>query len=227
MSTYFHYDIERKRAAVAVFDEVKRIHKEGSPEDLNPANLASVASGGASRAQIYAWLKKDLTEEAQEIREESRGGERVLTEAQEMLLVGFAICERDALQAVTQVKLSEFCESYLNETPSQSTISRIMARNGFSSQRSMTRASRLTTAEVVEDALSNIEDIRSYNFSPNRVIFMDETGLWSNVTQLKTYNFRNWCVTLTFYPVAPYLLRPCHCPLPTRVPELLSTHPFQ
>jgi hypothetical protein len=67
-----------------------------------------------------------------------------------------------------------------------------MKENGMSSQRSMTRASRLVNEEVVEDALSSIEEIRSYGFPPDRVICMDETGLWSNVTKLATYNIKNW-----------------------------------
>jgi hypothetical protein len=192
MTTSSHYHIERKRAAVAVFNEVDRIRTQGSLEQLTPLHLASVASGGASRTQIYAWRNEDLSEHAQEMREETRGGERVLTEAQEMLLVGFAISERSALNPVVLRGLSDFCSSYLTKNPSLPTISRIMADHGLSSQRTMTRASRLTTAEVVEDALSNIEVIRSYNFPPDRLLFMDETGLWSNVTQLKTYNFTNW-----------------------------------
>jgi hypothetical protein len=45
---------------------------------------------------------------------------------------------------------------------------------------------------VVDDALSCIEEIRSYEFPPDQVLFMDETGLWSNVRQQSTYHFRNW-----------------------------------
>jgi hypothetical protein len=45
---------------------------------------------------------------------------------------------------------------------------------------------------VVEDALSAIEEIRSFGFPPHRIIAMDETGLWSNITAPKTYHFKNW-----------------------------------
>lgn len=51
----------------------------------------------------------------------------------------------------------------------------------------------MTSEEVVNDALDCIEEIRSYNFPPHRIICMDETGLWSNVTKPKTYHFKNWC----------------------------------
>jgi hypothetical protein len=67
-----------------------------------------------------------------------------------------------------------------------------MSENGFSSQQAMTRSSRVTTEEVVDDAISALEEIRSYNFPPHRIICMDETGLWSNVTQPRTYHFKHW-----------------------------------
>lgn len=50
----------------------------------------------------------------------------------------------------------------------------------------------MTSEEVVDDAISAIEEIRSYDFPPHRIIAMDETGLWSNVAKPKTYHFKNW-----------------------------------
>ena len=52
----------------------------------------------------------------------------------------------------------------------------------------------MISPEVVDDALSLIEEIRSYNFPPHRIISMDETGVWSNGTQRLTFHFKNWCV---------------------------------
>jgi len=53
----------------------------------------------------------------------------------------------------------------------------------------------MVSLEVVEDAPAAIEEVRSYGFPPHRIIAMDETGLWSNVTSPKTYHFKNWSET--------------------------------
>jgi hypothetical protein len=50
----------------------------------------------------------------------------------------------------------------------------------------------MVSRKVVEDALDAIVELRSYDFSPEQLLFMDETGLWSKVTQQKTYHFSNW-----------------------------------
>jgi hypothetical protein len=71
-----------------------------------------------------------------------------------------------------------------------------MMANGFSSQKVMSRSSRMVSPETVDDALSFIEEIRGYDFPPHRLLFMDETGLWSNVTAPKTYHFTNWYANL-------------------------------
>ena len=81
-----------------------------------------------------------------------------------------------------------------------------MSRHGFSSQRALGRAARLTSEEVVADAIDAIEQTRSYNYPPHRIIAMDETGLWSNVAAPKTYHFRNWSEILL--PCTP-VLRAC------------------
>ena len=172
-----------------VFRSVKRLRKENGTTALSPLTLASVAAGGASKTQIYEWLKIDLTDDA---REEARGARPVLNEDLEKLLVGFAISQRSSLQPLTLARLKQFCQSYLNLSPSLSTLSRIMTKHGFSSQKAMARNSRMVSQEVVDDALSFIEEIRTHAFPPHRIICMDETGLWSNVTAPKTYHFKNW-----------------------------------
>ena len=154
-----------------------------------PPDPASVAAGGASKTQIYEWLKADLTSDHEL---ETRGASPLLNEDLEMLLVGFTISMRSSFQPVTLATLTPFCQSHFNISPSLPTLSRIMSKHGFSSQKAMARNSRMVSQEVVEDALSFIEEIRSYAFPPHRVICMDETGLWSNVTTPKTYHFKNW-----------------------------------
>lgn len=155
----------------------------------SPLGLASVAVGGASKPRIYEWLNSDLTNDAEV---ETRGAPPVLDEDSEMLLVGFAISIRSSLQPLTLATLKRFCQSYINLSPSLSTLSRIMSKHGFSSQKAMARNSRMVSQEVVEEAVDFIEEIRSYAFPPHRVIAMDETGLWSNVTSPRTYHFKNW-----------------------------------
>lgn len=186
------YAKDTKRAAVDVFKWAQEKKKQFGVEWLDPIEVASVAARGASRSSVYAWMERLEEGLSLEQHEEKRGRPRSLTEDQESLLVGFATTRRSNLEPVTLDDIKHFCDSYLTETISKPSISRIMNDHGFSSQRTMARGSRMVTQEVVEDALLAIEEIRSYNFPPHRVIVMDETGLWSNVTKPKTYHFVNW-----------------------------------
>jgi len=154
--------------------------------------LASVASGGASEREIFLWLKQDLSPAAVSQKAENRGAARLLSDDQEALLVGFALCTRSSLEPVTLSTLQQFCQSHLSVTPFLPTLSRIMNEYGFSSQKAMSRSSRMVTEEVVDAAISSLEEIRSYRFEPDQLLFMDETGLWSNVREPRTYHYRNW-----------------------------------
>jgi len=184
-----HFHVERKRAAVEVYREVKRLKLENRAHIASAMSLAIIASGGASSTQIFKWLKADLYNENDE---ETRGSDPMLNADLECLVVGFATSLRLSLLPLSLDTVKNFCESYLNKSPSKSTLSRIMNSYGFSSQKAMSRNSRMVSEDVVEDALAFIELIRSYAFPPHRIIAMDETGLWSNVTQPKTYHFKNW-----------------------------------
>ena len=191
-----HYNIHRKRAAVDIYREVKRFRKDEDSDWIPPLSLAQVASGGATRSQIFRWLKQDLSDEAIESRIGKGGRPRALSEDQEMLLVGFAVSRRSALEPVSLELLLQFCDNYLSMKPSLATLSRIMAQHGFSSQKALSRNSRMTCAEVVDNAIDALEEIRSFHYPPHRILSMDETGLWSNVAAPKTYHFRNWSVIL-------------------------------
>jgi hypothetical protein len=190
--TMKHHHIERKRAAVAVFRQVRRLRAQHCVNWLSPLSLASAAAGGASKASIYEWLQSDFNVDTDMEGEEHRGRPRAFSEEQERLLVGFACSRRYLLKPVSLHILQRFCNSYLNVKPAMSTLHNVMAEHGFTSQRTLSRTSRMVTAEVVEDGLSSIEEIRSYGFPPHRIIYMDETGLWSNVLKPKTYHFQNW-----------------------------------
>lgn len=187
-----HYSIECKRAAVAVFKAVKELRDQHDAKWLSPLHLASVAAGGASRSRIYEWLGSDLSEDEDAVPVKKRGRSTTLCDDEEKLLVGFAISTRSALKPVSLQLLQEFCEAYFNVSPSHSTLSRIMNEHGMTSQKARSRNSRMVSEEVVEDALDALAEIRSYNFPPNRIISMDETGLWSNIPSRQTYHWRNW-----------------------------------
>jgi transposase len=188
------YEIGRIKAALAVFNAARTAEIEKPPKTLRPTEWASIAAGGASRDIIYKWQKKDWSQEELVDRIEKREGRRVLSEDQEKLLLGFATSMRASLEPVTLSQLSDFCASYFNKKISKSTFSRCLKGNSFSYQRVMPRNSRMISEEVVDEAIEVIEEIRSYNYPPSRIISMDETGLWSNVTAPKTYHFKNWCV---------------------------------
>ena len=175
-----------------IYREAKRLKKDDSLISVTPMHLAQIASGGADRSQIFRWLNQNLNEESNESEYETRGRLPVLSEDQEALLVGFAVAQRSSLKPVALATLQKFCKNYLSAKPSYATISHILAKHGFSSQKAMARSSRMTTEEVVYDAIEALEDLRSYGFSPHRIICMDETGLWSNVVAPRTFHFRNW-----------------------------------
>lgn len=198
-----HYHIERKRAAVAVFRHAKKLKTEHGAKWLDPIEFASQAAGGASRRQIYVWQNTDLSAEVEEHRVERRGSSPLMSEDQLSLLVGFATFMRTSLRPLSGKDLQEFCTSHLGKTPSLSTISRIMREHGFSSQQAMSRNSRMVSENVVESALDAIVDMRSYELPPDQLLFMDETGLWSNVTRPKTYHFSNWYTTSSSFKITP------------------------
>lgn len=190
VSEQFH--IERKRAAVEVFRLASHYKKEKYFESLSPLSLAQAASGGASKSQIYRWLKQDLSDEAVDARKSHPRHPPALTEDQVALLVGFAVSRRAAFEVVSLDILRNFCNNHFNTLPSLSTISRIMNEHDMTSQSSLKRNSRMVSEDVVEDAIDAIQQIRRLNYPPDRIICMDETGLWSNVTNPKTYHYRNW-----------------------------------
>lgn len=184
------YTIDRKRAAVEVYNYAKRQRKEFGSQFPKPVSLASVAAGGASDREIYRWLNEDFSDS----HEDHRGRDPILNEDLESLLVGFAVSNRLSFEPLSLSSLQDFCLSHLKRKLSFSTISRIMNRHGITSQRTLSRNSRMVSEDVVEEALAFIELVRSHRFPPHRIIAMDETGLWSNVSSPKTYHFKNWCV---------------------------------
>ena len=187
-----HYPLDRKRAACDVYRYLTDPLCEHHMKSDDAVKLASVASGGASQSQIFLWLKEDLSIKAVAQKPENRGASRLLSDDQEVLLVGFAFSSRSSLEPVTLSTLLQFCQSHFSVEPSLPTLSRTMNEYGFSSQKAMSRSSRMVTDQVVDDAISSLEEIRSYGFEPHRILIMDETGVWSNVRQPRTYHYANW-----------------------------------
>jgi transposase len=161
-----HFHIERKRAVTEVYRGLKRLREEEGEIVHSPIRIAAIAAEGASRQQIYNWLKEDLTDEGLANKISRKGAKPAPTDDQELLLLGFTISCRLSLDPVTLSSLSDFCKSYLNVEVSESTLSRIMTRHGFSNQKVLGRNSRMVNEQVVDDAIAAIADIRSYSFPP-------------------------------------------------------------
>ena len=219
-----HYHIERKRAACDVYRFAQNLRSQTSSKSIKPIDFACAAAGGASERSVYGWLAEDLSLASVSEEQEHRGAHKLLSEDQESLLIGFALSQRSSLEPVTRQTLHQFCASHFNVTPSQPTLSRTMTEFGFSSQKAMSRSSRMVGTEVVDAALSSIEEIRSYDFPPDQVLFMDETGLWSNVKERQTYNYQNWYANLKFLTSSafPVISTP---PPETSSPFLLFVYP--
>jgi len=155
-------------------------------------------SGGACRQTIHSWEKASLTDKAVKERLSHRGRRALLSIEEENLLVGYAVHRRANLQVLRREHLVQFADSYFHKTLSPQFISTLLKKHRFSLQKTMVRCSRLVSEKVVDDAVEFLAALRQRNFHPDRIIAMDETGLWSNVVSPKTYHFVNWYDSLTF-----------------------------
>ena len=108
----------RKRAACDLYRFLVDPITQPQMKSKDAMKLATVASGGASRAEIFRWLKLDLSIAAVSQKEERRGAPALLSDDQEALLVGFALATRSILEPVTLTTLQQFCKSHLSVTPS-------------------------------------------------------------------------------------------------------------
>ena len=198
MKRVLSYSADTKSAAVRVY-YASQDETEGNP-DLSeyPMKMAIAASGGASEQSIRNWLKEDLSQEAIDDRLGHRGRSRVLSSDQELILIGFFIDKRLNLEPVSRKDLTDFARRYFGLVVYPQRISEILSKNGITLQASRRRGSRMVSTEVVNDAIDFISEVRDKNFSSSCVIVMDEVGLWSNVVNPKTYNFKNWCAIPSF-----------------------------
>jgi transposase len=144
------------------------------------------------------WKREHLSLEEHKAHLSLRGRHRKVSEQQEKLLIGYACDRRGSLLAVTQADLIDFAKSHFNITLPKWVITYITKRAGFSSQKAMNRESRMTTQKVVDDSIAFLEEVRSYKYSLDRIIIMDETGLWSNIVAPRTLHFVNGYTTSVF-----------------------------
>jgi transposase len=177
-----------------VLSALKRLEEDPATSHLTSARRIQLAAGAdhpPSRAAIYRWKSEALTEAQHNARLQRRGRSSKLTDEQKQLMCGFACYLRHSQETVSLQRLRDFSSAHLGETLANSTISDLMHSWGFSSQRAMKRESRLTTQKVVDDAIDLLTTVRSFGYSLDCIIVMDETGLWSNVVAPNTYHFRN------------------------------------
>lgn len=185
------YSYSEKQHVVNV---LKGLEENPTCANLSRTQKMQIASGSdhpPSRATIYRWKKEALTEEEHMARLQQRGRPPKLTNEQNQLLCGFACSLRQSHETVSLQCLQDFCSTHFAVTLSSSALSKRMVKWGFSSQRAMKRESRMVSKKVVDDSIDLVTTVRGYDYPPNRILVMDETGLWSNVVAPYTYHFRD------------------------------------
>ena len=120
-----------------------------------------------------------------------RGRKSNFTDDFEKLLVGYAIDRRLHLYSVSAQDILDFSLGTFAISLRQQRVSEILIRHHFSSQLSVSRNSRMTDTKVADDCVAFILKLRQEMKSFDDVWVMDETGLWSNVVNRKTYHFVN------------------------------------
>lgn len=192
MSRKHSYSAATKRATVRALQEGRRLKAQSGRPRVSSYKMASRVSGGACRQAIHSWESVSLTDQAVKKRLSRRGRRGLLSTEEENLLVGYSVHRRLNLRVLRRAHLVQFATSYFGKTPSPQLISKLLKKHRFSLQKTMVRCSRLVSEKVVDDAVEFLATLRQRNFPPDRIISMDETGLWSNVVSPKTYHFVNW-----------------------------------
>jgi hypothetical protein len=160
---------------------------------------AQVLSGGASSDSIHRWLLKDISPSAEKERLSHRGATPLLNEDFVKLAVGYAIDLRLDLQAVDRDKIIDFVYGFCGIKPQPQRVSEWLHEHGFSSQMSLARSSRMTSLEVANETVDFLLALRARKLQPEQILVMDETGLWSNNVERRTYHFEGLYGTFTFF----------------------------
>lgn len=196
------YSSDTKAATVAFVKNTPEWgeFRDGSRQRLPPSVMsqAQVLSGGASPDSIHRWLLKDISPSAEKERLGHRGAKPLLNEDFVKLAVGYAIDLRLDLQAVDREKIVDFVYGFCGIKPQPQRVSEWLHEHGFSSQMSLARSSRMTSQEVADEAVNFLLALRARKLQPEQILVMDETGLWSNTVERRTYHFQNLYATSTF-----------------------------
>lgn len=203
MKRHRSYSVDTKTATVAFvkshpeWEEIQGGVRERLSHPV--MSQAQALSGGASEDAIHRWLFEDISPSAEKERLSHRGAKPMFPEDLIKLAIGYAIDVRLDLQALTRQKIIDFVHGFCGIEPQPQRISEWLEDHGFSSQMSRPRGSRMTDLEVANDAVEFLLALRARNLRPDQILFMDETGLWSNLVERRTYHFRNLYAVNTFY----------------------------
>lgn len=159
---------------------------------------ARAVSGGASNDSIRRWLTSDISEESEKHRLSLRGREAAHSEDFLSLAVGYAIHRRLELLPLSAQDIIDWARGFFNVNLRHQFVSELLTRHGLSSQLAMARNSRMVDPQVAEDCVAFILELRQARKFFRRLLVMDETGLWSNTIQRKTYHFRHQYEILIF-----------------------------
>jgi hypothetical protein len=173
--------------------------QEGVHERLPSPVIAQAQhlAHGASEDAIHRWLFEDISPAAEQERLSHRGAKPMFPEDFIKLAVGYAVDLRLDLQSVNREKIIDFIHGFCDIKPQPQRVSEWLADHGFSSQMSIPRSSRMTHLEVANEAVDFLLALRARKLQPNQILFMDETGLWSNIVDRRTYHFVNLCAIIT------------------------------
>lgn len=169
--------------------------RNGKRLRLSPDLLkqARTVAGGASTDSIHRWLRTDVSEEAEKERLSRRGRKPGHSEDFRMVCLGHGISRRLEFLSLSADHIIEFARGCFDVELRQQYVSELLTGYGITSQLAMTRNSRMTDPQVAEDAVQFILELRRAAKEFPRLKVMDETGLWSNVVERRTYHFRNQC----------------------------------
>ena len=193
------YSSDTKQATIRFIKSDPRYAElpSGKRPRLDPSLLsqARAVAGGASDDSIRRWLDEDISPEAETERLSKRGRKQKYSDDFQSLLLGYAATERKAKRVVSGKSLQDFARQYFGYELRLSWISELLAAHRLSSQQTLPRNSRMVSPEVAEECVDFILETREEAKEFPGLVVMDETGLWSNVVQPRTYHFTNLCVS--------------------------------
>lgn len=175
---------------MSAYRDQQRWNRE-NPSLRRPVTSIALRVGRVTSPRtIHRWAKEGTTQATLRKNLSRRGRRPLLNELQKCLIMGHAVHRRSEQKPVNRAHLVDFCRDYLNIKIAPQRISDLLKEAGWSRQKSMSRASRLTTGKVVSDAMKLVKELREQEYPPECLYVMDETGLWSTTTEPRTYNPR-------------------------------------